>query len=218
MRSLRTAAVAIAAIFGATGCTDIENTLARVPFLAFMHSSPMIDPYEMPRPAPEGSVPVRDAFGPAPYATGNSIADLQDLASRATSPIQPGDTTALAHGQRVYLQHCMVCHAPTGQGNGPIVGPDRFPMGPSLVTPTVAGYSDGYIYAIVRQGRGLMPAYGPRMSELERWQVVAYVRALARSGGAATPAAAAPANAPATNQQQTAAPAAAPAGTATSQR
>ena len=220
MRSLRTAAVALVALVGTSGCTEIENTLAKVPFLAFMHSSPTIDPYEMPRPAPDGSVPVRGPNGIAPYATGNTIADLQDLASRATNPIQPGDTTALVEGQRVYLQHCMVCHSPTGQGNGPIVGPDRFPMGPSLVSPMVAGYSDGYVYAIVRQGRGLMPAYGPRMTELERWQVVAYVRSLARTAGTAAPAAA-----PAPAQPGTAvAPAqpgtaAAPAtGTATTQR
>ncbi|HEX6588960.1 MAG TPA: cytochrome c [Longimicrobiales bacterium] len=193
MRSLRTAAVALVALVGTSGCTEIENTLAKVPFLAFMHSSPMIDPYEMPRPAPEGSVPVRDPFGVAPYANGNTIADLQDLASRASNPIQPGDTAALVHGQAMFLRHCMVCHGPTGQGMGPITGPDRFPMGPSLVSPIVAGYSDGYVYAIVRQGRGLMPAYGPRMTELERWQVVAYVRSLAASGG--TAAASAPASA-----------------------
>ena len=210
MRSLRAAAVALVALVGTSGCTDIENTLAKVPFLAFMHSSPMIDPYEMPRPAPEGSVPVRDPFGVAPYATGNNVAALQDLASRATNPLQPGDTTALAHGRVVFERHCAVCHGPQGRGDGPILGPGRFPMAPNLTTPTVAGYSDGYVYAIVRQGRGLMPAYGPRMSEIERWQVVAYVRTLAAQSGPAAPAA---------TQQQTAAPAAAaPAGTATSQR
>lgn len=188
MRSLRVAAVALVAIAGTTGCTKIENVLARVDFLAFMHSSPSIDPYEMPRPAPPGSVPSRDPFGVAPYASGNTVPALQDLAARATNPLQPGDTAGLAHGRVMFERHCAVCHGPQGLGNGPILGPGRFPMAPSLVTPAVQGYSDGYVYAVVRMGRGLMPAYGPRMTERERWQVVSYVRSLA--GQAAAPAAA----------------------------
>jgi mono/diheme cytochrome c family protein len=89
-------------------------------------------------------------------------------------------------------------------------------MAPNLTTPTVAGYSDGYVYAVVRQGRGLMPAYGPRMSELERWQVVAYVRTLAQAGVAPAPAPAQPGTASAPAQPG---PAVAPStGTATSQR
>ena len=189
MRSLRVAAIALVAITGTTGCTKIENTLARVPFLAFLHSSPSIDPYEMPRPAPVGSVPVRDPFGVAPHATGNAQPQLLELAGRATNPVQPGDTAALANGGVMFQRHCMVCHGAQGQGNGPIVGPDRFPMGPSLVSPAVQGYPDGYIYAVVRMGRGLMPAYGPRMTELERWQVVNYVRSLAGGGTQPAPSA-----------------------------
>ena len=187
MRSLRTAAIALVAIAGTTGCTKIENLAARANFLAFMHSSPSIDPYEMTRPAPPGSIPVRDPFGIAPYTTNNTVPGLQDLASRATNPIQPGDTASLAHGAVMFARYCAVCHGPQGQGNGPIVGPGRFPMGPSLVSPMVQGYSDGYVYAVLRMGRGLMPAYGPRMTERERWQVVSYVRTL--SSAPAAPAA-----------------------------
>ena len=184
MRSLRVAAVALVAIAGSTGCTQIENTLAKVPFLAFIHSSPSIDPYEMPRPAPVGSVPVRDPFGVAPHATGNAQPQLLELAGRATNPVQAGDTAALAHGRVMFERHCSVCHGPQGQGDGPILGVDRFPFAPSLTTPLVQGYSDGYVYAVVRQGRGLMPAYGPRMTERERWQVVSYVRALSSQAAA----------------------------------
>ncbi|HEX6642968.1 MAG TPA: cytochrome c [Thermoanaerobaculia bacterium] len=204
MRSLRVAAIALVAITGMTGCTKIENTLAKVPFLAYLHSSPAIDPYEMPRPAPVGSVPVRDPFGIAPHATGNTQPQLLELAGRATNPVQAGDTAALAHGRVMFERHCAVCHGAQGQGNGPIVGPDRFPMGPSLVSPLVQGYADGYVYAVVRMGRGLMPAYGPRMTEAERWQVVSYVRTLA-AGGAQPAATTTTAATPAPAQSGTAA-------------
>ncbi|HUF11635.1 MAG TPA: cytochrome c [Longimicrobiales bacterium] len=196
---MRAAALALVVAVGTTGCTDIEDALSKVPFLAFMKSSPAFDPYEAPRPAPAGSIPVRDPFGVAPYAQGNTQADLIDLAARATNPFA-GDTAALAGGRIHFERHCSVCHGPQGAGDGMILGPGRFPFAPSLVSPTVAGNSDGYIYAVVRQGRGLMPAYGPRMTEAERWQVVNYVRSLAAAsapGAAPAPAQASASAAPA---------------------
>lgn len=185
MRSVRAIAVALAAAAASAGCTEIENAIAKVPFLAFMHTSPSFDPYEAPRPAPANSVPVRDPFGPAPYARGNTQADLLDLASRSRNPYAANDSLVLAHGRIYYDRFCVVCHGPRGAGDGTILGPGRFPFAPSLITPTMAGYSDEYIYAVVRQGRGLMPAYGPRMTEAQRWQVVSYVRSLASTGGPA---------------------------------
>ena len=184
MRSPRIAALALLVLAGSTGCTQIENALARVPFLAFLHSSPAFDPYEAPRPEPPGSVPVRGPFGVAAHADGNSQAALQDLASRVTNPVA-ADSASLAAGKVIYDRFCSVCHGPAGAGDGTIIGPDRFPFAPPLVSPAMAGYGDGYVYAVIRQGRGLMPAYGPRMTETQRWQVVNYVRSLARSSGQA---------------------------------
>jgi hypothetical protein len=37
--------------------------------------------------------------------------------------------------------------------------------------------TDGYIFGMIRNGRGLMPPYN-RIEELDRWDVVNYVRAL----------------------------------------
>ena len=51
------------------------------------------------------------------------------------------------------------------------------------------GRSDGYIYAIVKAGRGLMPSYR-RIPPEDRWAVVHYVRQLQGQGGTAAPAAA----------------------------
>jgi hypothetical protein len=37
--------------------------------------------------------------------------------------------------------------------------------------------TDGYIYGMIRNGRGLMPSYN-RIPEMDRWDVVNYIRAL----------------------------------------
>ena len=47
----------------------------------------------------------------------------------------------------------------------------------------VAGYSDQYIYAMIRVGRGLMPEYGSRITNFDRWNVINYVRQLQRQAG-----------------------------------
>jgi hypothetical protein len=40
-----------------------------------------------------------------------------------------------------------------------------------------AGYTDGYLFAIMRNGRGLMPSYN-RIEEPDRWDIVNYLRSL----------------------------------------
>jgi mono/diheme cytochrome c family protein len=47
----------------------------------------------------------------------------------------------------------------------------------------VAAYSDAYLYAMIRVGRGLMPEYGSRISHFDRWNVINYVRQLQQQAG-----------------------------------
>lgn len=176
--------VALAAL-ASTGCTRIEEAMASVPFLNFMHEAPSFDPYEAPRPAPPNSVPLASPAGgwepniPTPVTE----AALQGFAAEVTNPL-PMDTAVLRRGQEVYQTYCFVCHGAAGQGNGPVVDPaaGKFPMGPALTIPTTVGRSDGYIYAVVKAGRGLMPSYR-RIPPQDRWAVVNYVRQLQAAGG-----------------------------------
>jgi hypothetical protein len=67
---------------------------------------------------------------------------------------------------------------------------------PNLLTPITQGRSDGYIFGIIRNGRGLMPTYD-RIEDMDRWDVVNYVRSL--QGKLGTPADTAPAGWPGQN-------------------
>jgi len=116
----------------------------------------------------------------------------------AAVPVLPG--TIEARGDTLYSVYCAVCHGETGDGKGP-VGP--MVGAPSILTPQARGYTDGYLYSIVRYGRGVMPRYGDKIyAPLERWAVVNHVRKLQGQGGA-------PAD---TAAGRTATPTAAPAG------
>jgi len=184
-----------------SACTKIEDGAASIPVFSFMRNSPGFDPYEAPRPAPYGSVPYGTPAGESLGPMESSEVGLNEFAGRITNPFAAADTAALRAGQAMFERNCAVCHGPQGKGNGSIIGPGKFPMAPDLTLPITQGRSDGYIYAIIRAGRGLMPSYGPRMNHLERWATVMYVRQL--QGGAAAAAAPTPQPAPATTPAPT---------------
>lgn len=87
----------------------------------------------------------------------------------------------IRRGQNRYEIFCLVCHGRTGEGNGPVVGPNRFPAPPSLHTEQAQAYSDGAICQIISQGFGKMPAYAGQIEAEDRWNIVHYVRALQRA-------------------------------------
>lgn len=173
----------------ATGaCTKFEDMLASIPVFSYMRNAPFFDPYEAPRPAPYGSVPFNTPAGQSLGPQEATEAGLTAFAAKITNPLASGDTLALRAGQVMFERNCAVCHGTQGKGDGSIIGAGKFPMAPNLTAPQTVARTDGYVYAIVRAGRGLMPAYGPRMNHLERWATVMYVRQLqARAGSAPLP-------------------------------
>lgn len=125
----------------------------------------------------------------APGAQGTQGPGDRHLLPAADVAVLPG--TVDAKGDSLYQIYCTVCHGQRGAADGPVspkIG------APSLLTERARGYSDGYLYSIIRYGRGVMPRYGDKVySPLDRWAIVNHVRKLQRE----TPAPAAPAAAPA---------------------
>lgn len=197
-RATRAAAVSLLCL-SAASCTDwalydLDVFWANFDMISLLRESVSYDPYEMPRLPAANTIPVASPLGdsPPPFTQ-------QDLFSGSlpamNNPLQPSPEVLLRGGV-VYQQQCMVCHGAQGLGDGPVIGPGKLIYAPSLVTPLATSYSDEYLYAIIRVGRGLMPPYGERTSHADRWATVMYVRQLQREAGpaaAAVPAAAAPA-------------------------
>jgi mono/diheme cytochrome c family protein len=190
-RSWLLAGLALLGTAGVTGCTRIDDALAGVPGFMFMRNSPAFDPYGHPLPPAPGSVPFESPAGPALPPLEASERALAEFAAGpwGQNPLAWDDAATLAAGRIMYERHCLVCHGTLGLGDGPIVGGGRFPpVVPSLLAPPATDRVDGYVYGVIRAGRGLMPAYGPRMTDAERWATVNYVRQLQAQGAAAIPA------------------------------
>jgi mono/diheme cytochrome c family protein len=166
------------------GCTRVEEMLSAIPALNFMRVSPALDPHEAPRPAPVGSVPYRSPGERWEPPVERTEAALRAWGDTLTNPLPMSDAV-LARGQEVYDVFCSVCHGPQGHGDGQLVGPGLFPFAIDLTLPATADRSDGYLYAVTRIGRGLMPAY-QRVPPSDRWAVVNYMRQL-QAGPAGAP-------------------------------
>ena len=81
------------------------------------------------------------------------------------------------NGRKIYQINCSPCHGPAGKGDGPVGKCGRCRPTEVLLTAEAKGLSDGYIWGQIRNGRGTMPSYN-RIEEMERWDVVNYVRGL----------------------------------------
>jgi mono/diheme cytochrome c family protein len=176
MRRLRLVALALLA----TGCdlyyNDIpspDDALHLVPWFDAMIRQPAVHPYQrsdIPRNTVLGTVPITggEADWSAEWGVGNTT-----TADRLVNPLagQP----ASAKGDTLYHTFCAVCHGNTGNGDGP-VGPRVAAL--PLTTPRAMAWSDGYLYSIMRYGRGVMPRYDDKIRGQDRWHVVNYVRQL----------------------------------------
>jgi mono/diheme cytochrome c family protein len=96
----------------------------------------------------------------------------------------PVSDSSLANGRKYFQINCSVCHGERAMGDGPAT---KFGMpGINLTMDITKARTDGYIFGMIRNGRGLMPPYN-RIEEMDRWDVVNYVRALQGVNGRQVP-------------------------------
>lgn len=97
-----------------------------------------------------------------------------DSMSNIPNPVPPSPAS-LANGRKYFQINCAVCHGEKGMGDG--LATKYGMIGINLTADVTKNRADGYIYGMIRNGRGAMPTYN-RIEEHERWDVVNYVRAL----------------------------------------
>ena len=87
----------------------------------------------------------------------------------------------LEYGRYLYDAQCAVCHGMEGHGDGTIVEAGHFAPPPTLHSPSNRNRPDGEMYHIITYGQNQMWAYDTHLSEVERWAVINYIRALQRA-------------------------------------
>jgi len=99
-------------------------------------------------------------------------------AAKVKNPVAPAPAS-LAAGKRSYQRLCEKCHGPEGHGDGTAVTSTQ---PPDLTDAKWEfGSSDGELFAAIHDGTSAdMEGYKERMTDTEIWNVVNYVRSLAK--------------------------------------
>ena len=132
---------------------------------------------------PQGSVPITGSVAPGFAVSYASNPATIDSMAGLRNPIAP-DSASLANGRKYYVINCAVCHGMAGAGDGTATKYGIFPF--PINGAITRARTDGYIFGMIRNGRGNMPSYN-RIEERDRWDVVNYVRALQGGPGAGAP-------------------------------
>lgn len=109
-------------------------------------------------------------------------------AAELENPLPYSEATVAA-GRDVYAVTCLECHGPDGAGDGPLARTlNQAPIDLRIhAQPGV--HSDGTLFLWITQGipGTPMPAFATALSEKQRWQLVHYLRHLARAGSMQQP-------------------------------
>lgn len=139
-----------------------------------MYWQPELEAGTAARPPAARSVPT-DGIEPPGSAR---IGARMRAGMRLRNPI-PATPESIRNGKTLFGTYCATCHGPHGRGDGPMVG--KVMPSSDLHTARLRNQRDGYLYATIRSGGLVMPAYAHALSVKERWDVVNYLRALQRA-------------------------------------
>ncbi len=90
---------------------------------------------------------------------------------------------SIAAGRQAFQKFCAACHNKDAKGDGPLAPKDSHP--PNLIDNVWAyGSSDGEIFTVIKDGatapKSEMKAFKSRLTAEEIWNVVNYLRSLAK--------------------------------------
>ncbi len=98
---------------------------------------------------------------------------------RLVNPVKP-TAASLAGGKKTYGTDCAMCHGKTGAGDGDLAADMKLTLKDYRDPASLKGMSDGEIFTVIEKGKGQMSGEEGRMKPTQIWDVVNYVRSLAK--------------------------------------
>jgi mono/diheme cytochrome c family protein len=133
--------------------------LALLLFAAFLFAAAL--PAQQPRQkAAYAAIPVESAKQPNPIKS---------------SP------ESLARAKKWWTVDCAMCHGPNGNGKTDMATDMKFKLADFTDPASLKDRTDGELFYIIKNGYQQMPAEGPRIKPEENWDLVNYVRSLAKA-------------------------------------
>ncbi len=140
--------------------------IIKIRWVSFMAIQPSFKPMEQPLPVAEDSIPIEGA--------------AYTLASGVPVNLVPADDLSIQRGTELYQIDCVPCHGAKGKGDG-VIG-TFFKFKPAdLTSYDVQQNGDGALFLVISNGvAGRMPPLNENFSVRERWDLVNFIRTLAK--------------------------------------
>ena len=98
------------------------------------------------------------------------------------NPVKP-TPESLAEGRKWYGYDCAMCHGKNGDGKGDVGADMKLKVSDFTDPATLKSRTDGELFYIIKTGKGDMPPEGNRLKSDGLWNLVNYVRSLAKKEG-----------------------------------
>jgi mono/diheme cytochrome c family protein len=100
-------------------------------------------------------------------------------AARQANPVKPGPES-IARAKKWWTIDCAMCHGADGNGKGDTAKEMKLNIVDFTAPNTLKDRTDGEIFYIIKTGHQDMPPEGQRVKTEENWDLVNYVRSLAK--------------------------------------
>ena len=113
-----------------------------------------------------------------------SYAAIPVEATKQANPVK-STPESLARAKKWWTLDCEMCHGKNGDGKGETAKDMKLQIADFTDPATLKDRTDGEVFYIIKNGHNEMPAEGPRVKTEENWDLVNYVRSLAKKNGEA---------------------------------
>jgi len=100
-------------------------------------------------------------------------------AAKQANPVKPGPES-IARAKKWWTIDCAMCHSADGTGKGDTAKEMKLTIVDFTDPNTLKDRTDGEIFYIIKTGHQDMPPEGQRVKTEENWDLVNYVRSLAK--------------------------------------
>ena len=99
--------------------------------------------------------------------------------AKQVNPV-PSTPNSIASGKKSYTYDCAMCHGKEGAGDGDLARDIHLKLRDYSDPATLKELTDGEIYSIIANGKGKMTGEEGRMKPEQIWDMVNYIRSLAK--------------------------------------
>jgi mono/diheme cytochrome c family protein len=102
-------------------------------------------------------------------------------AVKEPNPVKP-TAESIERGKRRWSYDCAMCHGADGSGKGDLAADMKLQLADYRDPKSLKDRTDGELFYIIKNGKGQMPDEGGRAKPDQIWDLVNYIRSLAKKG------------------------------------